>query len=182
MYLGASDLTYREHVALVQGLSYGHPGLLTGFQEFLVLKLDDGDNLGWPTLVKRIALSAAAPVDASADEQATIDAAFNLLDEFLAETRGTDASAILREHLLWKQRQPWYDVDLLRFSRSPAPRQYELTEAAAELGVEPRQIYELMADAKVQPSRSGQTLFLSLRQIESLEVHLKLAPDPVEGD
>lgn len=94
MYLPGSSLSHSQLVAYVSGLAAGQPGLLAGFREFLILKLDDGNHLAWPSLVVRLVVPdaarfqqpGAAPLSPTED-QAAVEGLFEALDEFLAETQ-----------------------------------------------------------------------------------------------
>src|SRR5262245_44860425 len=89
MFFGRSELTYDQLVNFVTGLSFGRPELLAGFREFLVLKLNDGNNLVWPSLVKRLGVPQAVHPLNPADDNAAVEGLFDLLDQFLAETTST---------------------------------------------------------------------------------------------
>lgn len=177
MYLGSSDLSYEQLVAFVQGLEFGSPGLLSGFRELMILKVGDGANLGWPALVTRLVAPDAGGTLRPDEEQAAIDGLFDLLDEFLAETGVRGSWDIAREYVIWRQEQTWYDLDLDRYSCSPAPRMFELAEAAERLCVDRVRIFDLIASRNVRPSRVGAELYFSDRQVTQMEAVIRSASE-----
>ncbi|MGW5190534.1 hypothetical protein ACWEOO_14835 [Kribbella sp. NPDC004138] len=160
MIFGRSGLTYEELVRFVIGLQHGRPDQLSGFREFLVLKLNDGDNLGWPALVRRLVVPHAGRPLSPEDDQAAVHGLLDLLDEFLAETAGSGSRAIDREYLLWLQQQSWYNLELARFDSSPAPRMLTLDEAADQLGLEREAVFDWMASRRLRSFRVGAELLL----------------------
>lgn len=114
MYVvNGSTLRYDQVVAFVSGMDIGSQhALLDGFREFLVLKLDSGNNLAWWALVRHLTVPDCPHPLAPAEEQVAVEGLFDLLDEFLAESGSPGGVAtILREHQLWLRRQSWFDPD-----------------------------------------------------------------------
>lgn len=104
------------------GLDAGSSGApLTGFYEFLYLRLDEQDNLAWPGLVERLAFPAGVHHPRTpADEALLIDFLFDLLDEFLGEIGdGFDLRRLFHEYTIWLTAQDWYRPDLERFGVYP---------------------------------------------------------------
>jgi excisionase family DNA binding protein len=168
MYLG-SELSYDQLVAFVIGLELGNqPGPLDGFREFLVLKMDGGNNLVWSALAVRLSVPDASYPLGPAEDKAAVDGLFDLLDEFLAETGGLGARQIYREHFLWLQQQTWYHPELERFHSSPAPAVLALDEAAARLGVDRAAVFDLIASRELRPSRVGAQLLFLESQVAQL--------------
>ena len=177
LYLPGPDHDFKQLVAFVRGLDFGQPGgLLAGFHEYLVLRLDDGDHLAWSSLVIRLAVDDAerfarpdaAPLTPS-ENQAAVEALFDALDEFLTECELSGAQQIHREYWLWRQHQPWFNLDLARFNASPAPETVSLDEAATRLGLKRAELLDLMVRQQVHPARVGPELLISEDDLASLE-------------
>lgn len=110
--------TYEEASAFVYGCDAGNEfGLLTGFREWLIVRLNYGNNLAWSGLVKRIAFpngpvywtGITAP---KAENKIAIDTLFDVLIEFLRERAQQDGlTKIFERYLAWLHRQDWYDPD-----------------------------------------------------------------------
>ncbi|MEU4157709.1 hypothetical protein [Actinoplanes sp. NPDC026670] len=82
-------------------------GLLSGFREWLIVRLDDGNNLAWPALAERA-------VAESSDFDAPMETLFALLDDFLAVKESHNGLArIFEAYLEWLKRQQWYRSDIL---------------------------------------------------------------------
>jgi excisionase family DNA binding protein len=180
---GRSELNYEELVKFVIGLQHGRPDQMSGFREFLVLKLNDGDNLGWPTLVARLVVPHAGHPLSPEDDQAAVHGLLDLLDEFLAETAGSGSRAIDREYLLWLQQQSWYNLELARFDSSPAPRMLTLDEAADQLGLQREAVFDWMASRTLRSFRVGAELLFregdvaQLRERTDPDEHQSSGPD-----
>ncbi|GAA2777684.1 hypothetical protein GCM10010452_00960 [Crossiella cryophila] len=171
MYLWRSELSYGGLVNFVMGLDLGTDGaLLNGFREFLVLKLDGGDNLGWPGLVKHLSGDGTeAAVDQIGPGQAGVDCLFDLLDEFLAEASNPHRrTRIHHEYVQWLQRQSWYNQDLARFSSSPPPEMLDVDQACAMSGVDRPTLFDLVAAGQLQLSRAGAEVLFYRREVEQL--------------
>jgi hypothetical protein len=79
--------TYESVASFVLGYDAAHEGgTLMGFREWLVLRLDFGDNLGWPALVPHIAFPKAKDpwkrLGKPAAERHAIETMFDLIAEF----------------------------------------------------------------------------------------------------
>jgi hypothetical protein len=106
MFLPAT--TYEAAASFVQGYDTATDGgLLLGFREWLIPRLDGGNNLGWPRLVLEI-MQLKKP--AAEDPQAAIEHLFNTIEAFLDE-RGQRGGArrIFATYERWLQKQDWYD-------------------------------------------------------------------------
>jgi hypothetical protein len=82
-----SKQTYAIVAAFVQGYDMAYEGgLLNGFKEWLVLRLQKGSNLGWPALVLDIAFPTVRNPEACLgtpeSERLAIEMLFDLLAEF----------------------------------------------------------------------------------------------------
>ncbi|MGK8524602.1 hypothetical protein ACRS6B_25020 [Nocardia asteroides] len=162
MYFAGSELGYDKLVAFITGVDIGSQGsMLAGFREFLILKLDGGDNLAWFGLVIRICVPAAARPLGGDDEKAAVDGLFDLLDEFLAETADHHArTRIYHEYFRWLQRQSWYS-DPERVRASAASSNIPLEEAATRLGLDRSAVFDRIAAGTLRPVRVGAHLYVS---------------------
>jgi len=104
------DGSYGQFSAYVDGVDTGNAGrLLTGFREWLVTRLGDGDNLVWRGLVLRLAFPDASSIrpEVLSDvelNRTAVDALFALLDEFLALTeRGGALVQVYDDYLSWRK-------------------------------------------------------------------------------
>ncbi|MGV9334648.1 hypothetical protein [Nocardia sp. NPDC003726] len=173
MYFARSELGYDKLVAFVTGVDIGSQGsMLAGFREFLILRLDGGNNLSWSGLVSRICVpDAARPLDGH-DEQAAVDGLFDLLDEFLAETADHRArTRIHHEYFRWLQRQSWY-TDPERIHASPTSSYIPLDEAATRFGLDRSAVFDLIASGTLRPDRFGAQLYVSENHLSEVVAHL----------
>lgn len=176
MFLPGPTHDYRQLVAFVCGLEVGQPGLLRGFHESLVLKLDGCDNIAWPSLVIRLVLpdperyeTADAPSLTPSEDQAAMDKLYEALDEFLAETELSGPREIYREYWLWRQSRSWYNLELERFDACPSPAMFSLDDAAIRLGLNRTELLDLMVRKRIRPARVGSELLISERHLTSLD-------------
>ncbi|MCU7724234.1 hypothetical protein ODJ79_10955 [Actinoplanes sp. KI2] len=109
------DGSYGQYCAYLAGLDAGNDGrLLTGFREWLVTRLGDGNNLTWQGLVIHLArpdgaAGGRAAVESADRDPAVIDTLFALLDEFFALRVGPpDLVRIYDDYLTWLKAQSWY--------------------------------------------------------------------------
>jgi hypothetical protein len=114
------DGTYGASVAFVLGCDAGTSGiLLSGFREWLIVRLGDGNNLSWPGLVLQI-ISAESieqneeqPPGSDADAQ-RLDHLFQLLDEFLEQRDERDGMVrIYSRYIEWLKGQSWFRPEML---------------------------------------------------------------------
>lgn len=163
--------SYDSTVAYIEGMDDGASGaLLTGFREFLLLKLGHQDSRAWSGLALRLALDDDRPRPTSVHEEAVaLDRLFDLLDEFLAEIRGDDAiQRLFHEYVLWSSEQPGYNADLVRFRSSPPPAMLSVEEAAVALGITGRDVFDLIAADKLGAHRLGAKVLLRARDVEQM--------------
>ncbi|MBV9855152.1 MAG: hypothetical protein JOY82_11650 [Streptosporangiaceae bacterium] len=105
------DGSYAQAVAFIMGCDAGNSwGLLTGFREWLAMKVGHGTNLGWPALVLRAAFPPP-PVIVPADtldetqEAHAVGTLFSLLDDFLETRSGSSGPALIfTEYAKWAGR------------------------------------------------------------------------------
>lgn len=109
------DGSYGQYCAYLEGLNAGNDGhLLTGFREWLVTRLGDGNNLTWPGLVIHLARPAGPAtgrdaVESADRDPAVIDTLFTLLDEFFARRSAPEGLVrVYDDYLTWLKAQPWY--------------------------------------------------------------------------
>ena len=114
MYVGSES--YEAVVAFLGGFDFARDGgPLGGFREWLVVRVDGGNNLVWEQLV----LLAAFPEQAWAERgtfsdeanKSAIAALERLLLEFLAVREESGLRRIYLDHENWLRRQDWYAPD-----------------------------------------------------------------------
>lgn len=114
------DGTYGAGVAFILGCDASTSGiLLSGFREWLIVRLGDGNNLSWPGLVLQIMNVEAVDHGAegapnpSIDEE-RLDLLFGLLDEFLEQRdeRG-GLTRIYGRYIEWLKAQSWFRPEML---------------------------------------------------------------------
>ncbi|WNG26365.1 hypothetical protein F0U62_21800 [Cystobacter fuscus] len=108
MYLRRVD--FDVAVAFVHGFHVAtNGGLLVGFREWLIVRLNDGNNLDWSELLSRIDQSERVGDPSAATEEARVAFLFSTLDEFLAEReRPTGMRSIFVRYEDWLRAQDWY--------------------------------------------------------------------------
>jgi hypothetical protein len=109
------DGSYAQYCVFIYGVDTGNDGrLLTGFREWLIVRLGTGNNLVWRSLVLHLAFpgadAAGRDVTTDTDRNAVaVDTLFALLDEFLDRSRAHDGPMdIYDEYLTWLKGQSWY--------------------------------------------------------------------------
>ncbi|MDC0679130.1 hypothetical protein [Sorangium atrum] len=112
MYL--SNVSYDTVVAFVEGYDLAlHGGFLVGFREWLIVKLDDGNNLSWPVLVLGLMerVGERSPVEVKSAEGQSVAMAFlfDTLEKFVHEREAPSGlRRIYRNYENWLTRQDWY--------------------------------------------------------------------------
>jgi hypothetical protein len=109
------DGSFEQFAAFISGVDAGNDWqLLTGFREWLIIRLGDGNNLTWPGLVLRLAFPGGWPglrdrLKDPDQNRIASETLFRLLDEFLAR-RATpgEPAGIFDEYLTWRNAQSWY--------------------------------------------------------------------------
>ena len=109
MYLRRVD--FDVAVAFVHGFNVAtNGGLLVGFREWLIVRLNGGNNLDWSQLLLRIDPSERVGDPSASTEEARVAFLFSTLDEFLAEReRPTGMRSIFVRYDDWLRAQDWYD-------------------------------------------------------------------------
>ncbi len=105
------DGTWGGTVAFVLGFDAATSGgLLSGFREWLIVRLGDGNNLTWAALAER----AVTESDPRETGDSGADELFALLDEFLAVKESPAGLVrIFDAYLEWLKGQSWYRSDML---------------------------------------------------------------------
>jgi hypothetical protein len=115
MWLPAID--YDVAAAFVLGAdSACYGGLLFGFREWLIVKVDGGNNLAWTELLLRLALPETIyprqQLKQLTDQRPVVDFLFQTICDFVHERDRMDgARSIFLEYEKWLRRQDWYDPD-----------------------------------------------------------------------
>src|ERR1700730_2557605 len=111
MYFGEA-VTYEVAAAFVLGYDLAYEGgLLAGFHEWLVLRLGEGSNIGWSSLVLDFAFPGASPAEKALRswpeaERHAIDTLFDLLAEFdVVRSKHDGLKEIFLAYEQWKQSQ-----------------------------------------------------------------------------
>jgi hypothetical protein len=109
------DGSFDQFRAFVSGADAGNDWrFLTGFREWLIVRLGYGNNLTWPGLVLRLAFPEDQPdlrnrLKDPDRNRIACETLFRLLDEFLARRAAHDEpAAIFDEFLTWRRAQSWY--------------------------------------------------------------------------
>ncbi|TQF17832.1 hypothetical protein FJV41_01435 [Myxococcus llanfairpwllgwyngyllgogerychwyrndrobwllllantysiliogogogochensis] len=101
-------------------------GLLFGFREWLIVKVDSGSNFGWSGLVVLLARKSGHPkFDPTEEKPENVAFLLDTLETFLAERKTMDGPrTIFLRFDDWLRKQEWYD------SESPGwvPRQSDLAK------------------------------------------------------
>ncbi|MEU7947361.1 hypothetical protein AB0C50_22010 [Micromonospora taraxaci] len=113
------DGSFNSVAAFVLGFDAAtNGGLLSGFREWLIVRINDGNNLAWPALAGRL-LAVDCPhgdpgrVCADCGDQGGFEL-LGVLDEFLAIKEERNGLAkIFDAYLEWLKKQQWYRSDML---------------------------------------------------------------------
>lgn len=110
---------YGEAVAFVYGCDAGNDyGLLLGFREWLIVRLDGYNNVAWNGLVLFVAFPGEHVVEedivtSKEKTRRAIDVLCDLLIEFLQIRETRDGShKIFEQYFEWLHNQPWYVPDI----------------------------------------------------------------------
>lgn len=106
------DGSYATTTAFLLGLDAGNSwSMLTGFQEWLVVRLGKGHDLTWPVLIRHLAPGGwVHPLSAQADAEA-VTTLHQLIGEFLTTREQPDGLArIFRNYQSWAIDQDWYHL------------------------------------------------------------------------
>jgi hypothetical protein len=112
MYI--SPVEFDVMAAFLQGFHVAtNGGLLQGFREWLVIKLDHGNNLAWSQLVLHLAFPETPSPEhclvQNGGQQRAIDVLFRLVEEFWqAKESPRGLRGVYVEYQHWLERQDWY--------------------------------------------------------------------------
>jgi hypothetical protein len=99
--------------AYVLGCDAGSSGgILTGFREWLIVRLGSGSNLAWPALIRHLTpQDRTHPLTPDADA-AAVTTLFQLLDEFMEQREQPDSLfKIYTAYQAWLNTQSWYHLE-----------------------------------------------------------------------
>lgn len=106
------DRTFQSTVHFLLGIDVGSSAAaLLGFSEWLVLKLHDGTNLGWPTLARRVLFPESPEMWSVVSDSARLStnesrvALVDLVREFLADRSSRGVREIYLDYTRWLCRQ-----------------------------------------------------------------------------
>lgn len=105
------DASYATMSAFVLGCDAGSSGgMLTGFREWLIVRLGTGNNLAWTALIRHLTPGGLVhPLTAETDA-AAVSTLFDLLDEFLEQRERRDGLlTIYSAYQSWLNTQSWHD-------------------------------------------------------------------------
>lgn len=107
------DDSFATNSAFILGLDAGTSwNMLTGFQEWLVVRLNRGHDLTWPVLVRHLTPSGwIHPLTPQADGEA-IATLYRLLREYFDQREQPDGlSTIFKDYQSWLTTQAWYQFE-----------------------------------------------------------------------
>jgi len=107
------DGSFATTTAFILGCDAGSSwGMLTGFQQWLVVRLGEGHDLTWPVLVRHLAPTGwTHPLTPAADADA-VATLFQLLNQFLDQREQPDGLAkIFKEYHAWLNTQAWHHFE-----------------------------------------------------------------------
>jgi hypothetical protein len=109
-----TEVSYDSAVAYLMGANaICHGGILHGFQEWLMIKIDISTNLMWSELVLHFALpNSASPRDELAqlsDHKPLIAFLHQMLKEFWDERNEKGLRIIYLNYEKWLRKRDWYD-------------------------------------------------------------------------
>ena len=100
--------TFGTVCALLAGFDMARSGgPLLGFQPWLVMRRNGGNNLGWARLVE-LELPGNAEGDGRTADERRIEALGCLIGEFLAYRRANGLTKLFRDYSTWLLRRSWY--------------------------------------------------------------------------
>ena len=104
-----SETSYDATVAFICGYDAAlMGGLLFGFREWLITRLERGNNLAWPALVELAITEAPVTAASVADDATRRTVLFDLLSKFFAERDSRDGiRAMFSGYEAWLATQAW---------------------------------------------------------------------------
>ncbi|MFE4756748.1 hypothetical protein ACFRIB_42265 [Streptomyces mirabilis] len=104
---------FSSMIAFLLGLDAGSSwSMLTGFEEWLVVRLGQGHDLAWPLLVRHLAPGGwTHPLTKQADAAAVITLHRLLRDFFTLREQPDGLTRIFLDYQSWKVTQDWYQLE-----------------------------------------------------------------------
>jgi hypothetical protein len=97
-------------------------GPMAGFREWLIVRANGGNNLGWPGLVQLLTIPQVASIELSAEQDDLCRRAVpRLLSEYLAYREEVGLTKVFHDYGKWLLRHRWY-TGPLRMGKRPKPR------------------------------------------------------------
>jgi len=98
-------VTFETAAAFIQGFDAAlSEGLLVGFREWLIVRLNGPNDLTWPPMV----LMALEDPRADSTPQLLVERMFAILDEFVQARKSGGLRPIFLGYEAWLNRQSWY--------------------------------------------------------------------------
>lgn len=107
------DDSFAANTAFILGLDAGTSwNMLTGFQEWLVIRLDHGHDLTWPVLIRHLAPGGwIHPLTPHAEAEA-VTTLYRLLREYFDQREQPDGLAVIfKNYQSWLANQAWYQFE-----------------------------------------------------------------------
>jgi len=114
MFVGGGS--YLEVAALLTGYDLATSGgALSGFREWLTVRLDGGSNLAWPRLVLDAAFPNRESIDptmlTAGEDRSALDMLCDLVLEFREERAAGGLRRVYLAYHAWLKQQDWYGPD-----------------------------------------------------------------------
>ena len=107
MYLSSS--TFRSVTAFLEGYDMARDGgPLVGFREWLVVRYQGADNIGWTRLSEMVLEITDEQLAAENQEQILLQLS-GLMEEFFAYRKAHGVAVIFDDYRLWLVKKGWYD-------------------------------------------------------------------------
>lgn len=160
-------------VAYVLGMDVGSGGrLLDGIGEYMLMRGGGPRNYVWWGLATIHAVGdRSGPLTSEEDRTAT-SYLFDALDEFFAETSTERGRAgVFREYERWTRTEAYYDLYQAADPYDPPSSEdmMEVEAVMADLEIDRRKLFELVASGKLRGRRTERRLRFSRRDVESLK-------------
>jgi hypothetical protein len=168
---GGARVAYGALVAYVLGLDVGADGrALDGFQEFVVMRSGGSPSIHWSGLIPSTVLGHEPADDHTPpDDQSAVEYLFEALDEFFAETQTRRGRLSLsREYTIWQaaQTEGTLRLQLERYSSTDPGPLLAVNDACAELSIDRRSLFDLVADGKLRARREQRQVLFTRADVE----------------
>jgi hypothetical protein len=115
-----ADTNFHQVVAFIDGFNAARDGgPLLGFREWLVVRANTGDNLGWASLLKLVVPPPPESEVGKNQEEYWNQVAGNLIAEYLRYRNTNGITKLYYEYGQWLLRKRWYQGPLRR--KPPPP-------------------------------------------------------------